>query len=88
MLLFVCVLYKIAVIYLGCTVLIGRIIIGIINWKDCERSCDFLMCGVILPLSGATTEDQNIQNSWSWDRDLNQRLPDYISRSDTSLTRH
>jgi len=36
-LLFVYVLYKIAFIYLGYTVLIGRIIIGIINWKDCER---------------------------------------------------
>jgi len=34
---FIYVLYKIAFIYLCYTVLIGRIIIGIINWKDCER---------------------------------------------------
>jgi len=36
-LLFIYVLYKIALIYLDFTVLIGRIITGIVNWKDCER---------------------------------------------------
>lgn len=41
MLLFIYVFYKIAVIYLGFTVLIGRIITGIINWKDCERKWQF-----------------------------------------------
>jgi hypothetical protein len=36
-LLFIYVLYKMTLICSGCTLLIGRVITGIITWKDCER---------------------------------------------------
>lgn len=57
MLLFIYVLYKIALIYSGYTMLISRVIIGIIKYKDCARMVWFPNLCLSCHLPGASAKD-------------------------------
>jgi hypothetical protein len=76
-LLFIYVLYKMALFWSGYTMLTGRVITGIINWKDWEGKLWFPNFALILPFTWSNPgRPWKSENSYSCNSALNPRLPD------------